>query len=377
MKTNYLVKVFLILSLVSSSLNLSANTTAMQDYLINMPKAELHLHIEGSLSPERVAELSKANKLDYFKTAEEVRHSLHNRETGLNGFLAHYYKSLRVLVTQQDFYDATYDLIKKLNENNILYADLFFDPQEHTQRGISFQEFFEGIDRARDDAQKAFGIEINLIMCFGRQFSANSAMQMLEQAEPYRSKIIGLGMDSGPEYGNPPIKFKAVYKEARKRGYKLTGHHDVHVRDSLKHLEQSINIIKMDRIDHGLDASQSPEIMVMLKAANLCLTGSPVKRKANPEPQDLDWLRILDDNDVCVSLNTDDPTHFETGYLNQMLIMVQDAAGFSKERMTRFMLNAFRSLWIEESRKQAFIAKLKAYAEANGVNWQLVIKSHH
>ena len=352
-----------------------ADEVTMKDYLINMPKAEIHLHIEGTLTAEKTAELANKNKLDYFLTAEEVRESLNNREVGLKGFLSHYLKSVKVLKDKQDFYNATFDLIRKLHDNKVIYADLFFDPQEHTQRGISFTEFFEGIDKARVDAQKAFGIEVNLIMCFARQMSAASAMEMIEQAEPFRDRIIGVGMDSGPEYGNPPIKFKEVYAEARKRGYKLSGHHDVHVQDSQKHIWQSINIIKMDRIDHGLDASQSPELMAALKANDLCLTGSPVKRSSDPEPQDLDWLKILDENGVCVSINTDDPTHFETGYITKMLIMVQEASGFTKVQMTRFMFHAFKPLYIEEARKHKYIKQLKDYAESHGVNWAQVVRS--
>lgn len=364
---------FIIVTIALLTSQTFAEKVSMVDYLTHMPKAEIHLHIEGALSPEKTAELANKNKLGYFKTAEEVRESLRNRPVGLGGFLDHYFKSVKVLKTREDFYNATYDLIRIQKENNVIYMDLFFDPQEHTQRGISFSEFFEGIDKARNDAERDFGVEVNLIMCFARQLSAASAMEMIEQAEPYRDRIIGMGMDSGPEYGNPPVKFKAVYAEARKRGYKLSGHHDVHVQDSQKHIWQSINIIKMDRIDHGLDASQSPELMKALKEHDLCLTGSPVKRTTDPQPQDLEWLRILDENGVCVSINTDDPGHFETEYLTRMLIMVQESAGFTRVQMTRFMYHAFKPLYIEEARKQKYINQLKEYAEAHGVSWSEVV----
>lgn len=291
------------------------------------------------------------------------------------GFLEHHFKLQNVMPRQQDFYDATYSLARNLHENNIVYVDLFFDPQAHTSRGISFEELFDGIDAARNDAQQEFGITINLIMCINRERSVESAFEMLDQAAPYREKIIGLGMDSGPEYGNPPVKFVDVYARARKEGYFLTGHHDVDVRDSLKHIRQSLEIIGMDRIDHGLNASDDPELMAELVDRGMCLTGSPVKRTTDPAPQDIDRIRILDEARVCVSLNTDDPEEFETGYLNNMLILFQDSSDFSRIDMTRLMWNAFRALWIPDVEKEKFTSQLREYAATNGIDWSDVAGS--
>lgn len=348
----------------------------IQSYLRNMPKAELHLHIEGSLSPQTVARLSNDNDLDFFKTEQEVRQSLNDRPPGLNGFLSHYYKALQVLRTEKDFYNATYDFIRILDENNIVYADLFFDPQEHTGRDIPFETFFSGIDRGRRDGEKDFGLKINLIMCFNRNLSEESALEMLEQAKPYKNKILGFGMDSGPEYGNPPIKFKNVYAKAREEGYFLTGHHDVHVQDSVKHIWQSIDIIKLDRIDHGLDAINDTKLMRTLRERNICLTGSPVKRKSDPEPQDINAIKILDENGVCVSIHSDDPGQFESGYLTNMMILVQAAGNFSKAEMTRLMLNAFRATWLPQEKKVKYINRLKNYAMTNAVDWDTVTGSN-
>jgi len=360
--------------LASASIIVQAKnkTVNMQDYLTNMPKIELHLHIEGSLNPETVAKLANDNSLDFFTTAEEVQQSISDREPGLNGFLSHYYKALEVLKTEQDFYNATYDLLKILKTNNIVYADLFFDPQEHTSRDIPFDVFFAGIDKGRIAGEKDFGIRINLIMCLNRSLSELSAFEMLKQAVPYRDRIIGFGMDSGPEYGNPPVKFKNVFAEARKQGYKLTGHHDVHVQDSVKHIWQSIDVLKLDRIDHGLDAILDTRLMAALKQRRICLTGSPVKRSTDPEPQDLKALKILDEHGVCVSLHSDDPGQFESGYLTNMMILVQSAGKFSKVEMTRFMLNAYRAVWLTEAQKKVYISHLKAYAEQHDVAWNEV-----
>ena len=351
----------------------SASDDGMRAFLADMPKAELHLHLEGSIDAETVVEISKRNSLGYFSSVSEIEASLAARPPGLMGFLEHHYKLQNVMQNRQDFYDATFTLIRNLHENNIVYVDLFFDPQAHTSRGIPFGDLFDGIDAARRDAQAAFGVTVNLIMCLQRERSVESAFEMLEQAYPFREQIIGLGMDSGPEYGNPPVKFQAVYALAREQGYFLTGHHDVDVRDSLKHIRQSLDIIEMDRIDHGLNASDDPDLMAELAQRGICLTGSPIKRTTDPAPQDVDRILALDRAGVCVSLHTDDPEEFESGYLTNLLVLFQQASGYDRADMTRLMWNAFRALWLPAPEKAAFTAQLEAYAAENGVDWSDVV----
>jgi adenosine deaminase len=348
---------------------------SMRAFLAGMPKAELHLHLEGTLSPETIAEITNRNGIDYFTTVDEVEQSLANRPPGLMGFLEHHFKSQNVMQTQQDFYEATYNLIERLHENNVIYVDLFFDPQAHTSRGIAFNDMFAGIDAGRLDAEAKFGITVNLIMCINRERTVGSALEMLDQAHPVRDKIIGLGMDSGPEYGNPPLKFKDVYARAREEGYFLTGHHDVDVRDSVKHMWQSIEVIGMDRIDHGLNAVDDPKLVAELVRRGMCLTGSPVKRVTDPEPQDIDRIKALDSAGVCVSLNSDDPEEFESGYLTNMLVLFQESSGYSRADMTRLVLNAFDSTWLPNAEKDVYIAKLKKYAISHSVDWDNVTRN--
>ena len=345
---------------------------SMHAFLAGMPKAELHLHLEGSIDKETVVEISRRNELGYFSTVAEIEASLANRPPGLMGFLEHHFKLQEVMQTRQDFYDATFSLLRNLRENNVVYVDLFFDPQAHTSRGIPFDELFDGIDAARRDGEAAFGLTVNLIMCFHRERSVESAMEMLDQAYPVRDRIIGLGMDSGPEYGNPPRKFREVYARAREEGYYLTGHHDVDVRDSLKHIRQSLEVIKLDRIDHGLNASDDPVLMADLVRREICLTGSPIKRSTDPAPQDVDRIRTLDAAGVCVSLHTDDPEEFESGYLTNLLILFQAESGYSRVDMTRLMMNAFLALWVPEAEKIAYLDLLRRYAEDHGVAWKQV-----
>ena len=375
-------KSFLLTAIAAISLTVSAcsakndetvdTTDDMRAFLAGMPKAELHLHLEGTLSAETIVEITNRNGIDYFTTIAEVEQSLANRPPGLMGFLEHHFKSQNVMQTRQDFYDATYSLIEKLHENNVVYADVFFDPQAHTSRGIAFNDMFGGIDAGRRDAEAKFGVTVNLIMCINRERSVESAFEMLDQAYSVREKIIGLGMDSGPEYGNPPVKYEDVYARAREEGYFLTGHHDVDVRDSVKHIWQSLEIIDIDRIDHGLNAIDDPELVVELARRSMCLTGSPVKRSTDPAPQDVDRIRKLDSAGICVSLNSDDPEEFETGYLTNMLILFQEASDYTKADMTRLVLNAFNAIWLPDSEKDAYIAELKKYAVANGVEWNNV-----
>lgn len=347
----------------------------MRTFLAGMPKAELHLHLEGTLSPETIVAITRRNGSDYFTTVAEVEQSLANRPPGLMGFLEHHFKSQNVMQSKQDFYDATYNLIRKLGENNVVYTDLFFDPQAHTSRGIAFNEMFEGIDAARRDAEAAFGVTVNLIMCINRERSVESALEMLDQAHAVREKIIGLGMDSGPEYGNPPVKFREVYARAREEGYFLTGHHDVDVRDSVKHMWQSLDVIGMDRIDHGLNAIDDSNLVVELVRRGMCLTGSPVKRATDPAPQDVDRIKALDNAGVCVSLNSDDPEEFESGYLTNMLILFQEASDYSRADMTRLVLNAFNALWLSDTEKGAYIAELRKYAVEKSVDWRDVTRN--
>jgi adenosine deaminase len=346
----------------------------MRSFLTGMPKAELHIHLEGTLSPQTIVKITNRNSIAYFTTIEEVERSLASRPPGLMGFLEHHFKSQNVMQNRQDFYDATYNLIEKLHENNVIYADLFFDPQAHTSRGIAFDDMFDGIDAGRLDAEVNFGVTVNLIMCINRERSVKSAFEMLEQAHSFREKIVGLGMDSGPEYGNPSVKFKEVYARARTEGYFLTGHHDVDVRDSVKHIWQSLEIIGVDRIDHGLNAVDDPELVAELARRGICLTGSPVKRTTDPAPQDVDRIRKLDSAGICISLNSDDPEEFESGYLTNMLILFQEASDYSRADMTRLVLNAFNSIWLADTEKHGYVSELKKYADANGVDWDSVTR---
>ncbi len=337
----------------------------MSRFLTELPKAELHLHLEGSLGPQTVVDLARRNGIDAFRSVADVERSLASREPGLLGFLGHYNEALKVMRTQQDFYQATYDLLAAERENGVVYVELTFDPQAHTSRGIPFEAVIQGIDEGRQAAVRDFGVETHLIMAINRERSVESAFEMLEQAVPHHDKILGLGLDSGPEEGNPPSKFEAVYARAREQGYRLTIHCDVDQPSSIQHIRQAIDLLGVERVDHGLDSVADPALVEELKRRRICLTACPVQRSTDPEPQDLDKIRTLFDAGVCVGLNTDDPAQFESGYLVNLLHSVQQAGGYSKRDMVRFMAHAFEASFLPRAAKDAYIESLEAFAAAS------------
>lgn len=339
----------------------------MRTFIANMPKAELHLHIEGTLSPETILRLAQRNGVDFpYRSVEEIRQALAARPAGLEGFLDHHYLRIPLLQTERDFFDMTFDLLRSCKENNIVYTELFFDPQVHTSRGISFDDVIEGIDRGRRSGAEAFGVEANLIMCINRDRSVESAFEMLDQARPHRRRIIGLGMDSYEE-GHPPRKFEEVYSQAREEGYRLTAHCDVDQTDSVAHIWECLDLLNVERIDHGVNTIDDPSLVEEVKRRKIPLTTCPIWRSSDPAPQDTDRIKSLFDHGVLVTLNSDDPAEFDSGYLTNLIAGVQQASGYSKGDLVRLTRNTFEASWLPLEAKNAYIEDLHAYAEANGV----------
>ncbi len=337
---------------------------AMVRFLRSLPKADLHLHLEGSLSPETVAALASTNGLDSFRTVAEVQRSLAERAPGLGGFLSHFKRALSVLQTGHDFFQATYSLLQTCRDDGVVYVELSFDPQAHTTRGIAFDEVIEGIDEGRRAAE-SLGIRTGLIMSINRERSVESAFEVLDQASPHRDKLIALGLDSGPEDGNPPSKFEAVFQRARGEGYRLTAHCDVDQQDSIRHIWQCLDLIGVDRVDHGINAFGDPRLVVELKQRGIALTACPVQRSTDPQPQDLDRIKGLFDTGVCISLNTDDPAQFDSGYPLNLLLNVQRAGGYSRADMARFAMNGFEGSFLSEPDKAEYVEAVRSFITAN------------
>ena len=248
--------------------------TDMKRFIEGMPKAELHVHVEGTLEPELKFDLARRNAIELpYRSVDEMRAAYDFDD--LPSFLKMYYEGMSVLQTEQDFYDLTTAYLTKAHSQNVIYAEIFFDPQAHTSRGIAYDTVIRGIRRAQEDAQDRLGLRTQLIMCFLRDMSAESAMATLEQSLPYRDWIVGVGLDSD-EKGNPPIKFKEVFARARAEGYRLTMHCDVDQENSTRHIWQTVRDIGVDRIDHGVNALEDTALCDEIVQRDLALTVCPI-----------------------------------------------------------------------------------------------------
>lgn len=333
----------------------------MRVFIEGLPKAELHVHLEGTVLPATVLKLAERNGMNYpFKNVEEVQKALDSRVIGLESFLDLHYMFVSVIKTRADFYDVTYDFLRTCKENNVVYVEVKFDPQFHTEQGISFDEMIIGIEDARKDGYKDFGVECNLIMCINRERTVESAWEMMEQAHPYRHLITGLGMDSY-EKDNPPSKYTEVYEAAREQGYRVTAHCDVDQEDSIKHMWECIDLLKTDRIDHGVNSIESPELVTELIQRGITLTACPTWRSPYPGPRDLPRIKQMYDLGLNVTLNSDDPAEFNSGYMTQLLKMAAEGSDYTKQDLIQFMTNAFNGAWISNEKKIAYIKSLNEY----------------
>ena len=331
----------------------------LASFIAGMPKAELHLHIEGTLEPELKFELAARNGLALpYGSVEEMRAAYDFNS--LASFLTIYYEGMNVLVTEQDFYDLAMAYFRKAHSQNVVYAEIFFDPQGHTTRGIPFGTVVEGFRRAQQDAEASFGMRTQLIMCFLRDLSAESAMETLEQSLPYGDWIVGVGLDSD-ERGNPPVKFKEVFARARKEGYRLTMHCDVDQENSVGHIWQCLDEIKVERVDHGVNALEDPALIKEINRRGLGLTVCPISNGFVTDGLKAEEIKSLLDGGVRATINSDDPAYFD-GYMNENFVAVQGAVQLSKDEIVQLSRNAFAVTWLPQEERNAYVEALDAYA---------------
>ena len=330
----------------------------LNDFIAGMPKAELHVHIEGTLEPDLKFQLAKRNNLDLPYQSEEEMRAAYDFDD-LPSFLKIYYEGMGVLITEQDFYDLTWKYLEKAHSQNVLYAEIFFDPQAHTSRGISFETAITGIHRALTDGAEKLGIKTNLIMCFLRDMSADSAIEALEQSLPYREWILGVGLDSD-ERNNPPIKFKDVFARAREESYRLTMHCDVDQENSTTHIWQTLNDIGVDRIDHGVNCLEDEALCSEIIKRSLALTVCPISNGYVTDGLKADEIRMMLEKGIRVTVNSDDPAYFP-GYMTENLIATQQAAKLSKEQVIQLAVNAFEGSWLSQPEKNGLRQKLEDY----------------
>jgi len=325
-----------------------------------MPKAELHVHLEGTLEPELKFELAMRNGLSLpYGSAEDMRAAYSFND--LSSFLAVYYEGMSVLLNERDFYDLAMTYFRKARSQNVVYAEVFFDPQAHMARGVAFGTIIDGLRRAQADAL-SLGLRTQLIMCFLRDMPASSAMRVLEQSLAYRDLIVGVGLDSD-ERGNPPVKFSEVFARARTEGYRLTMHCDVDQEDSVGHIRQCLDDIGVERIDHGINCLEDDYVLRRLKESGIGLTACPISNSYVTDGMKAREIKQMLERSLLVTVNSDDPAYFP-GYINENFISVTNEAPLDKQQVLRLVRNAFTIAWMDGGDRDRYLQDLDAYAAA-------------
>lgn len=334
----------------------------MKEFIKHLPKAELHLHIEGTLEPEMMFQLARRNNIDLpYESVSEIKEA-YNFDN-LQSFLDIYYQGSQVLQTEQDFYDLTWAYLEKAAKQNVRHTEIFFDPQSHTDRNIAFETAYRGIDRALQDGKTKLGISSQLILSFLRHLSQEEAFATLEQALPYKNSIPAVGLDSA-ERGNPPSKFKAVFDRARSEGFLTVAH--AGEEGPPEYIWEAINLLKVSRIDHGVRSMEDSELLDYLVEKQIPLTVCPL---SNVELKVFDSmakhnLKQLLDRGICATVNSDDPSYFG-GYIAENYEAAQSALDLTKQELYQLAKNSFQASFLSPESKHQLIAELDDYFEAN------------
>jgi adenosine deaminase len=327
----------------------------LPELLQRMPKAELHIHIEGSLEPELIFALARRNGVPLAYPSVDALRSAY-AFTNLQSFLDIYYAGASVLLKEQDFHDMAMAYFARAAQDNVVHAELFFDPQTHTARGVGMEAVINGLHRACADAQADLGISASLILCFLRHLSEEEAFETLEQALPYRDKFIGVGLDSG-EVGNPPEKFARVFARCRELGFHLVAH--AGEEGPPAYIWTALDLLKVERIDHGVQAGKDALLMQRLAQDRIPLTVCPLSNLKLCVFPDLAShnLRQLLDAGLAATVNSDDPAYFG-GYMNDNFIQTFAATGLDARHAYTLGRNSFEASFIQASAKRQYIDQL-------------------
>ena len=324
-----------------------------------LPKAELHLHIEGTLEPEMMFDLAARNGIDLpFADVEEVRAAYEFSD--LQSFLDIYYQGAAVLVTEQDFFDLMYAYLRRAAADGVRRAEIFFDPQTHTERGIDFSVFMDGFTRAIDAASEEWGISAALIMCFLRHLPGNAAVETWSEAAPYANLMIGVGLDSS-EVGNPPEWFAEAYQLARDAGLHAVAH--AGEEGPPAYISGALDSLGSERIDHGVRSAEDPDLVARLVAEQIPLTMCPlsnVKLRVFDRLEDHN-LKDLFDRGVRVTVNSDDPAYFG-GYVLDNYVAIAEALNLTREELIALARNSIEATFLSVDEKDALLADLEDVA---------------
>ena len=331
---------------------------SIEDFITGVPKAELHLHIEGTFEPELMFEIAGRNNVRLkYKSIEEIRDAY--KFSNLQDFLDIYYQGAGILTEEEDFYDLTWAYLEKAASQNILHSEIFFDPQTHTERGIKFSTVVNGIYKALADAGQRLGISTGLIMCFLRDLDESAAMQTLEKALDYRDRIIGVGLDSA-EIGNPPSKFREVFNRARDAGFLTVAHGGEE--GPAEYVWEALELLKVSRIDHGNHCLDDDKLAEELIRRKIPLTVCPLSnlRLKVIDSMERHPLRRMMDRGLLVTVNSDDPAYFG-GYINENYLAVARALNLTSEDIYRLAKNSFEASFLKQSEKDKMLARLQEY----------------
>jgi adenine deaminase len=335
----------------------------MHHFIQQLPKVELHLHIEGSLEPELMFSLAKRNQVAIpFKSPEEVQaaYQFHN----LQSFLDIYYQGANVLIKEQDFHDLTWAYLLRCKQDNVIHTEIFFDPQTHTDRGITFATVINGIASALDKARQELGITSQIIMCFLRHLSEDQAIDTLKQALPYKDLIIGVGLDSS-EQGHPPEKFQTVFRMAKEYGFRTVAH--AGEEGPAKNIINAIDLLQVSRIDHGVRCVEDQDLVQRLVDNRMPLTVCPLSNLKLKVFNDMSQHNIVEllRKGLCVTINSDDPAYFG-GYMTDNFVAVANALTVSKAELAQFSLNAIEASFVSTTEKQRMTEQVTDYLASYG-----------
>ncbi|RGP66122.1 adenosine deaminase [Fusarium sporotrichioides] len=341
-------------------------------FILDLPKVELHVHIEGTLTPELRWELAKRNsqtlKLErtgtVYHSIEQLResynliqprpgHRIDNAEESFTFFEA-YYGGFEVLVTEQDFYDLAMNYFERAAAMNVRYCEPFFDPQGHTRRGVAFGTIMNGFHKAQKEAEARLNLKSKWIMCFLRDMPVESAMETYESVLPYKDMVIGIGLDSD-ENDRPPLMFEEIYNRARKEGFRITAHCDVGQKDTHRNIRQvasDLGSTGADRIDHGLNAAQDPELIRTIKERGIGMTTTPWGYlRHEPVDEIFPRIRTLFDAGIPLAIASDDPAYMEDCWILHDMLLVKKMCDFSDEEMVRLTKHTIDMCWADETVK--------------------------
>lgn len=330
----------------------------LDELIVGMPKAELHMHLEGSIEPELTFALAERNGVAIaYASVDELRAAY--RFSSLQSFLDVYYAGCKVLLAEQDFYDMTLAYLRRARADNVVHAEVFVSPQAHTRRGVALEVVLRGIDRALLEGEERFGLSTRLILGFQRQFSEEEAAAIVAQALPWRERIAGFGL-GGPELGNPPAKFARVFERCRSLGFHVVAHAGEDA--PAAYVAEAVDVLKVDRVDHGVRCEEDPALVEQLAKLQVPLTVCPlsnVKLAVFPDLASHNLKRLLRAG-LMVTVNSDDPSYFG-GYVNDNYLACRRALGLSREDVYRLAMNGFLAAFLSEPEKRRYCGLLEAH----------------